>query len=85
LIALSSTSAVAALGSISTMRGSSDTVIVSFGPATFSLNVNSAAAPISTRITGEISGDIPSASARAEYCPGGSRSTANRPAESVAA
>jgi len=64
LISCSSTSADNELGSISSIRGASDTVIVSFGPATLSLNVNSVAAPISTRTTREISGDMASASAR---------------------
>src|ERR1700722_10821100 len=84
LIARSSTNAETELGLASIILGASETEIDSFGPATFSLNVNCADVPTSTRISGEICGDIPSASARAEYFPGGNKSTTNRPAESVA-
>jgi hypothetical protein len=84
LIARSSTNADTELGFGSPTRGASDTVIVSLGPATFNLNVTCVAAPTSTRIIGDTCGDIPSASARAEYSPGGSKSTTNLPDESVA-
>src|SRR5437763_14563664 len=82
-MARSSISDDTALGWVSTSGCSPETVTISFVPAIASLNTRSLTPPTSTRKLGAICGDIPAASARAEYSPGGSRSNAKRPSESV--